>query len=295
MLNNIKSTYFIKILFLFVDEKQKLKIIKYNKNLQKNIDISIINYKLFTEKEIVFESNGVIKEYNVEKNALIFEGEYLNGKRHGKGKEYHDNGNLKYEGEYINGQRNGKGKEYDSDGSLSYEGEYLNGKRHRKGKEYICNKIRFEGEYFNNKQWIGKSFNEDGNITHILNNNINGKGKEYNYGGIILFEGEYLNGKRNGYGKEYTNEGKLLFEGEYKNDLKWNGKGYDSSNNIVYELKEGKGLIKENLPNFFIMVFSGEYLNGKRHGKGKEYNIYNRELEFEGEYLNGKRNGKRIL
>ena len=43
------------------------------------------------------------------------------------------------------------------------------------------------------------------------------------------------------------------------------------------------------------MVFSGEYLNGKRHGKGKEYNIYNRELEFEGEYLNGKRNGKRIL
>ena len=36
--------------------------------------------------------------------------------------------------------------------------------------------------------------------------------------------------------------------------------------------------------------FECEYLNGKRNGKGKEYNYS--ELEFEGEYLNGKRNGK---
>ena len=42
------------------------------------------------------------------------------------------------------------------------------------------------------------------------------------------------------------------------------------------------------------MLYEGEYLNGKRHGKGKEYN-YNSELIFEGEYLNGKKwNGKEI-
>jgi len=41
----------------------------------------------------------------------MFEGEYLNGKRHGKGKEYCDN-KLKFEGEYLNGKRHGKGKEY---------------------------------------------------------------------------------------------------------------------------------------------------------------------------------------
>ena len=33
-------------------------------------------------------------------------------------------------------------------------------------------------------------------------------------------------------------------------------------------------------------MFEGEYLNGKRNGKGKEYD-YNGKLEFEGEYLNG--------
>ena len=36
---------------------------------------------------------------------LIFEGEYLNGKRNGKGKEYYDNGKLEFEGEFINGKR----------------------------------------------------------------------------------------------------------------------------------------------------------------------------------------------
>ena len=53
--------------------------------------------------------------YNFEEKVLKYEGEYLNGKRHGKGKEYY-NGKLKYEGEYLYGKRwFGKGKEYGSD------------------------------------------------------------------------------------------------------------------------------------------------------------------------------------
>ena len=44
---------------------------------------------------------------------MEFEGEYLNGERNGKGKEYQDDGNLKFEGEYLFGKRwNGKGKVY---------------------------------------------------------------------------------------------------------------------------------------------------------------------------------------
>ena len=30
---------------------------------------------------------------------------YLNGERHGKGKEYYENGRIKFEGEYLNGKR----------------------------------------------------------------------------------------------------------------------------------------------------------------------------------------------
>ena len=64
MLKDIKSTYFIKLIFSYVDEEQKLKIIKYNKNLQKIIDISIINYIHFRGRYIIYESNGIGKEYD---------------------------------------------------------------------------------------------------------------------------------------------------------------------------------------------------------------------------------------
>ena len=37
-----------------------------------------------------------------------------------------------------------------------------------------------------------------------LNGERNGKGKEYNHEGILIFEGEYLNGKRNGKVKQYN-------------------------------------------------------------------------------------------
>ena len=42
-----------------------------------------------------------------------------------------------YEGEYLNGKRNGKGKEYDSDGELKFEGEYLNGKKMEKERNMV--------------------------------------------------------------------------------------------------------------------------------------------------------------
>ena len=40
------------------------------------------------------------KKYNI-KWYLEFNGEYLVGKRNGKGKEYYHNGELKFEGEYL--------------------------------------------------------------------------------------------------------------------------------------------------------------------------------------------------
>ena len=204
MLKNIKSLYFTQIIFTYVNDAQKLKIIKYNKSLQKIIHINIINYKHFSRRYIKYELNGIGKEYNGENESLIFEGEYLNGQRNGKGKEYWRNNRMIFEGKYLNGKRNGKGREYDfSNSKLIFEGEYINGKRNGKGKEYWSNGILFfEGEYLNNKQWIGIGYNSNGNILYSLNNDIIGKGREYNYYGKLIFEGDYLKGKRNGKGKD---------------------------------------------------------------------------------------------
>ena len=51
---------------------------------------------------------------------MEFEGEYLKGKRNGKGIEYHDNGKVEFEGEYLNGKE-WKGKGYDENGKITYE------------------------------------------------------------------------------------------------------------------------------------------------------------------------------
>ena len=49
---------------------------------------------------------------------------------HGKGKKYNWNGKLIFEGEFLNGKRHGKGKEYDElNDKLIFEGEYKNGKK----------------------------------------------------------------------------------------------------------------------------------------------------------------------
>ena len=47
--------------------------------------------------------------------------------KNGKGKWYYPNGSILFEGEYLNGQRNGKGKEFNKcqNGEIIFEGEFL--------------------------------------------------------------------------------------------------------------------------------------------------------------------------
>ena len=135
MLKNIKASFFLKVLFSHTSEIKKLKVVRYNKYLQKILDRRLIHYKILSKRYIVLCQEGKWKEYDLNTDKLIFEGEYLNGERNGKGKEYDDYGKLVFEGEYLNGKRNGKGKEYNVEGKLKFEGEYYNGRRWN-GKGY---------------------------------------------------------------------------------------------------------------------------------------------------------------
>ena len=55
----------------------------------------------------------------------------------------------------------------------------------------------------------------------------------------------------------------MEYEGEFRYNRKWNGKGYDTSGNIIYELINGNYKVKE-YDNDDKLRFEGEYLNGKR-------------------------------
>ena len=310
MWTNIKSSFILQKIFLNLNARTKFKLISYNRNIKHQLNINIKDFRRFSGKYIIKDKNGLVKEYNSDKDQLIYEGEYLTGKRHGKGKEFDSVGNKIYEGEYFNGQRwNGKGTEFDEMRQIKFEGEYKKGKKIGKRTEFYKYKI-FEGEYLNGKR--------------------NGKGKELN-GRFVEFEGEYLDGKRHGKGKEYDRNGKLVFEGEYLYNFrkegkeyvniyekadkeflflygtnkkyvstylefegeylcnkKWNGKGYDEKGNIIYELINGKGKVKEYNNFDCNLIYEGEYLDGKRNGKGKEYDNILGKI-FEGEFLNGKK------
>ena len=298
---NIKSIYILKKIFSFLNQRKELNIIIYNKSLNKRLNISIDDYKKCSGKLKVGESNGYGKEYNLDKNILLFEGNYQNKKRNGQGKEYYPYGKLKFEGEYLNGKRNGKGKEYRPYGDLQYEGEHLNGKRNGKGKYYSQSPllkekerkrkmfkptkekkreisydfISFDGEFLNDKKW-------------------NGEAREYNYKGELILEYDYINGRKGGIKKEYE-DGFLQFEYEYvKNGLQIKKEFYkDGTLKMEGECLnyEFNGKVKEYYHNGQLKI-ECEYQNGLKNGKSKEF-FENGELYFEGEYLNDKRwNGK---
>ena len=116
MMKSIKSLSITKKIYTFLDERIKLDIIKYNKKIKKLMNVTLINYKFLSGRYTVFDNgtkgNGKGKEYDGHTNKLIFEGEYLNRKRNGKGREYSLYGELIFDGQFLNGKRHGKGKEY---------------------------------------------------------------------------------------------------------------------------------------------------------------------------------------
>ena len=121
-----------------------------------------------------------------------------------------------------------------------------------------------------------------------------GKVTEYYSDLKLRFEGEYLKGKRNGKGKEYYFNGELRFVGEYLNGKKWNGKGFSLKGKKEYEIKKGKGYIKEYNNYDGELIFEGEYLNGERNGRGKEY-YDNKHLKFKEDKINEEINEKEKL
>ena len=97
MLGKNVSEYFLKKLFSFIEDAVKLKLIQYNKTLQKAININLMNYIRFSGKYIVYQKNQEGKKYDRNKitkgkeydgytNKLLFEGENLKGKKKWKRK-----------------------------------------------------------------------------------------------------------------------------------------------------------------------------------------------------------------
>ncbi len=78
----------------------------------------------------------------------------------------------------------------------------------------------------------------------------------------------------NGKGKEYNVKGKLIFQGEYLKGKRWNGKLYNPYNNSKYEIINGYGKLNRYILGYNL-IFDGEYSKGEINGLGKLYNNNN--------------------
>ena len=172
---------------------------------------------IINDGEFLYNKKWNGKGYDEDGNIIY---ELIDG--NGKVKEYYDwNGKLMFEGEYLDGRRNGKGKEYDCYGDIIYEGEYLKGKKNGIGKEFFNGILIFKGQYINGiKNGFGKEYTSIIYSTYnsdLLNEKKFFEVKKTYYHIKLIFEGEYVNGKKNGNGKEYDYFGLLIHEGKYLN------------------------------------------------------------------------------
>ena len=172
MLSDINSKYIVAHIFDLIPFKLTLKIVAHNKNFQYKLDITLETYSHATGKYIEI-INDYGKEYLLDDKILIFEGEYKSKKRDGKGKELYKNGKILFEGEYLNGKRwngniynilgikefeitEGSGyiNDYNINGIRIYSGYFAKGIKQGFGSEYFEGKIEYEGIFINGKRDI---------------------------------------------------------------------------------------------------------------------------------------------
>ena len=154
-------------------------------------------------------------------------GEFVNGKRHGKGTNYFPDG-ARYDGDWKNGYMNGHGVCVYADGE-KYEGEWTDGKRNGQGTHFYSNGSKYVGNWVNDKlHGQGTYFYANGAkyVGEWVNNKKQGKGTYYYVNPTATYDGDWYDNVRHGYGVEeiHAQVGTQRYEGEWKND-KRNGMG----------------------------------------------------------------------
>ncbi len=174
----------------------------------------------------------------------------------------------------ISSAEPGKNKDSDINSNKSLKNRDLNKSENQKNTKDKKIEVNIQTEKLNEKNILDK---KEENIDKSLNLKLSVKS---NYIIKIIFS--------------FLDEKKKLFLIKYNKD-------YHNLMNISiedYKIISGKikigginGYGKEYELNKLKLKFEGYYKNGKKNGKGKEYDD---DKKFEGEYINGIKNGKGI-
>lgn len=146
-------------------------------------------------------------------NGLIYEGDWVKGKRNGKGRMYFADGTW-YLGDFKDDKRTGKGTMYWNHNEW-YRGDFDKGQLHGKGEYRWDTGAHYDGDWLDGVR-TGKGVYQwkSGDVYRgdYLNDYRHGKGRiDYKDGG--WFEGDFVKGKMTGYGREYVPSKNHIVEG----------------------------------------------------------------------------------
>ena len=171
-----------------------------------------------------------------------------------------------YEGDYLNGLRHGSGSYTDSNGTV-YSGDWQNGQRHGFGVITYKDGTTLKGEYANDTIFNGVGFCENVCTGHYTGEFIEGKlhGQGcFKYIEGETYTGEWVEGKRHGFGT-FTYRDGSEYVGDWV-DGKKDGNGVlRSANGDVFEgefklgKRHGQGVLKHTDGS----VLEGQWNQGK--------------------------------
>jgi hypothetical protein len=202
-----------------------------------------------------------------EGDQILFTGILKNGKKNGSGTLFHSNGVPLYHGAWKNDLYEGPGILYYPCGNIHMKGTFSKGKA--KCKQMLVydtmGRIIFSGEFCNNEKVQGQWFEfENISLEPFLKGNST-----------------FLNGIPNGHGTITHHLSKTIVK-EYKGG-------------IFNRIPQGKGtLVIKNFGGMgsdMYTHYEGDFLNGNFEGSGI---LSTGEFKYTGEFHNGKRHGKGI-
>ena len=206
--------------------------------------------------------------YKNPKKGVIYEGEWVEGKREGKGRLTLKDGSV-YEGEFKSGLKEGKGKLVYPSGNY-YDGIWKGGKKEGDG----IMKWQQDGQRYKGN-WSCDRPNGQGDLIWLEQNGLNKVFRN-------RYSGNFDNNKRSGLGKFFYANG-AIYEGEWKGNIKhgygvyYNEDGvptygFYQNDKLVRKLKDLEGLIGHFCPErkFEIKLHTTE--------EDEVNNIYTREL-----------------
>ena len=268
------------------------KYVNKKRNGQGKLILADQSYYEGNFKDGEFNGNGYFRTRN-----YTYKGQFIAGKKDGKGKLESFNTKSIYEGEFKNDMKEGYGIEKYNDGSI-YKGHYKNGMKEGTGilllKKEKKNSI-FEGEFKDDKIWgkgIYKWENGKQYEGEWENNEISGFGilTENN----IKHIGYFSHDKKEGYGASFYIENKFVLLGKWINDIiegiavifslnKINNINFDNKEEKIVIMKEGN-IINSNLTEEEIKEIklkNEEYINIIKLFKEKFIKEYFKEINIE--------------